>query len=233
MAGAELVECSKGVRVEARDKLGDPRLDVIHRARVGQLEPVVFDLTLSETLERPLDLHAVVALVVVAADRYAPAPDPDRVSDPIEPVEHVAHVGGQCCEVVGRGVVADVRPQLLDAARVQIETLEGVRQSGNGVAVDGDGIGEPALLLVLVALLLRQAEIAPHSLHLLGEDENGAAHLSLLQVAKDVVSILDRGHAPKRRIEEPGQVVFVAAVRDRCDDLVEIQVAEEQRFVRT
>ncbi len=87
-------------------------------------------------------------------------------------------------------------------------------------------------LLVLVMLLLRQAEEAAHPLHLLCERANGFTNRVLLEIAEDLVPILDRGDAAKRCVEELREVVLVATSRDRRHNLVEVQVGEKGRLRR-
>jgi hypothetical protein len=60
---------------------------------------------------------------------------------------------------------------------------------------------------------------------------HGGADLRPLDVAEDLVPVLDRLEVVERRVEEGAELVLVAAGDDGRDYLVEVEVREERRLV--
>src|SRR6266540_3239682 len=79
VARAEVVERPEDTRVELRDEVQDLGFDVVHVEPVRELGPVVLHGSLLEFREGPLDLLAVVGLVLVPVDPDAVAFDMDRI----------------------------------------------------------------------------------------------------------------------------------------------------------
>jgi MutS domain V len=90
-----------------------------------------------------------------------------------------------------------------------------LRQSGDGLAVSIHGVQEQALLLVVVVELPRLSEVLAHRLHPPSEPAHRVEHPRLLEVAQDLMAIVQRRDISHRRMEERRQLVLLAAGRHR------------------
>ena len=126
----------------------------------------------------------------------------------------------------------EVVAQGAQAGRAELELFERRGERDESVPVGRGGVEEPALLLGLVVLLVREVQVAAGALHLLRERARGGCDLLLFQIAEDLLPVDDRVGVAQRRVEERLERVLVAAGDDRLDGLVEVEVAEELRFHR-
>ena len=108
LAGAEVVQGHKDIRMQLGDQVEDLRLDVVHVGPLRQLDPVVLHGSLLELGKGFRDLGAVVGLAVVLADLDAVAPDVDAVPDPGETLLEAADLADEQGEALGVGVVREV-----------------------------------------------------------------------------------------------------------------------------
>ena len=96
-------------------------------------------------------------------------------------------------------------------------------------AIDDDGVEEPPLLLLAVIELLRPFQRLAHPAHARGELRDVREEDLALEITHHLVAIEDRIEGVEWRLEEGHEVVLRLSGRDRCDDLVEIEVGEERR----
>jgi hypothetical protein len=225
--GVELVQGPEDLRVEPGDEVEDAGLDVVQVGRVGKLREVALRRTLLEPGECPLDLDAVVGLVLVPGDSDPGAVDVHRVPDPGERLLERLRLGRQRPEAVRLDVAVEIAPERLEAPRAKVEGGERRAQRAESAAVGLRRVEEPALLLVAAAEVLRLRQVQACPPHLLRERADALEHRGLLEVAQDFVPIPDGGDLVQRRAEERRQVVLLALGGHRLEHLVEIQVAEE------
>lgn len=125
-----------------------------------------------------------------------------------------------------------VVPQATQPHRVELGLFECGGERVECVTVGGGGVQEPAPLLGLVVLFLRERQIAAGPLHLLREGAHRGGERLRFEISEDPLAVADRLDVSERQVEERRQLVLVAAGDDRLDDLVEVQVGEAVRLLR-
>ena len=80
--------------------------------------------------------------------------------------------------------------------------------------------------------LAHEREVLAHLPHSAGELTHGSEHRLLLEVAQHVMAVVNGFDLVQRPVEEPREVVLLAARGERSHDLIETQVGEELRLAR-
>ncbi len=227
----EGVEGGELAREELGHAAGDLGFDQVHGAAVGREREMVGGRLPAEAGERLLDLLRVVRLPVVAADADPVAFDPHRVAHLVELLEDAARVAGQPLERGRARVLGEEGPQAAQAPRGGLGGLEGGGERGDRLRVAGRRLEQDVLLLQAVLLAAGELEVAAHAQLLLAEGLERRPQLVALEVAEDLVPVLDLVDRPQGQREKRLQPVALAPTGDRGHDDVEVEVAEAARLL--
>ena len=105
-----------------------------------------------------------------------------------------------------------------------------LRKRFDRVAIDVDGLQEPALLLMHLAEPVGHLELPAHRSHGFGEPPNGGQHAGLLEVTHRLMPVPDGRDPVKRGVEQRRQLVLLAPRQQRREHLIEMEITEESRL---
>ena len=206
----------------------DLRGDVVHPRPRPVADLVVVDRALLEALEGLEHHGAVVGFILVAAHLDPAAPDAGAVADVPQGVLPVPRIGHQGDEP-GRGRIASqVLPEGQQAVGADLRRGEVPGQGLHRVAVDGCGIQQPALPLVVVRHLRQLTQVGAHLLHEPGEALDFIEQGTVLQVLENLLAVAHGAGIAQTGVQDPrDEITLLTITRDHRHDLIQVQIPRE------
>ncbi len=101
------------------------------------------------------------------------------------------------------------------------------------LAIGGDGLEKPTLLLTRIVQALGQGKVLAHRAHGGGKGLQRRDQNAILQIPENILPVDDRREIVQGEREERPEVVFFPSGDDRGDDPIQSQVGKEGRFGRS